>query len=187
LPAAYCLLAPIACCLLPMPPIAYCLLPIAYCLLPIACCLLAIGHPRYLRLCLSSHCLSTHRPPPTPTHTQTEQPPPQRSPGAAIYTRAAIANHASAVAYPPAVAWATACKANTASPGWRVHPSPRQRTPALRLSVLIQQPAATWAWAPTTDRPRAHTHTHATYSLASVAALPGTRATSYITPTNFNA
>jgi hypothetical protein len=39
-------------------PIAHCPLPsIAYCLLPIACCMRRIQghHPRYLRLCLSSH------------------------------------------------------------------------------------------------------------------------------------
>jgi hypothetical protein len=58
-------------------PVAGCLLPIAYCLLPIACCILHQlccmrrtpgRHLRYLCLCLSSHYLSTHRPPPTPTH-----------------------------------------------------------------------------------------------------------------------
>ena len=51
-------------------PVAYCLLPIAYCTLHVACCIRRTPgrHLRYLCLCISSHYLSTHRPPPTPTH-----------------------------------------------------------------------------------------------------------------------
>jgi hypothetical protein len=92
-----CCLLHVACCMLP---VAYCLLPVAYCILPIAHCMLHVAYAEP-QGAISATCVyvypataypHTDRHPSPHTGTRTEQPPPQRSPGADIV------NHASVVA-----------------------------------------------------------------------------------------